>query len=98
MAPQNSWAVGVRRKAPVLGFFSGVFENIFKIIPFFNVWPFQYTTSFELNENAAPVPFYHEDFYRNYHSVGQFPGSNMSTKALKTRFTKAFFGPAEPLI
>jgi len=98
VAPQNSWTVGVRRKIPVLGFFSSIFENIFKVIPFFNVWPFQYTTSYELNDKAQPLPFYHRDFHDNYHAVGQFPGSNVSAKALKTRLTKAFFGPAEPLI
>lgn len=97
-APQNSWAIGVRRKLPILAQLGGLIENISSRLPFLNVWPFRYTISFELRSGALEVPFYHDDFYKNYSSVGQFPGVNVSGKALKTRLTKAFFGPAEPLI
>jgi len=97
-APGNSWTVGVRRKIPILAELNGLMENVFSWIPFLNIWPFTYSTSFELKPGASEVPFYHDNFYENYEGVGQFPGVNASQKALKTRLTKAFFGPAEPII
>lgn len=96
--PANSWTIGKRHSLPVLGFFNGVFEVVFSKIPFLNVWPFSYASSFELKEGAQAVPFDHPEFYERYRSVGPFPGVNLSEKALKTRLTKAFFGPAEPII
>jgi putative cardiolipin synthase len=98
VAPHNSWTVGVRRKIPVLAQLSGMVENISSRLPFLNVWPFRYATSFELKSGGTEVPFYDKKFHDNYRSVGQFPGSNVSEKAMKTRLTKAFFGPAEPII
>ena len=97
-APGNSWTIGVRRKVPILAELNGLMENVFSWIPFLNIWPFTYSTSFELKPGASEVPSYHDNFYENYESVGQFPGANGSQKALKTRLTKAFFGPAEPII
>ena len=98
ISPANSWTVGVRQKIPLWGYINGLIENIFSRIPFLNVWPFTYTSSFELMAGGTAVPFYHPEFRENYRSVGQFPGVNLSTKALKTRMAKAFFGPAEPII
>ena len=98
IAPQNSWTIGVRQKVPVLGYLNGAIENLFMNIPFANVWPFTYTTSFELNTGGTELPFFHSDFNENYYGVGSFPGMEMSTKVLKTRLTKAFFGPVQPII
>jgi putative cardiolipin synthase len=97
-APKNSWTIGARERTPILGAISGLLESVFKRIPFFNVWPFHYATSFELNPGARHVPFSHQDFHNNYHAVGQFPGTGLSAKGVKARITKAFFGPWEPLI
>jgi putative cardiolipin synthase len=98
ISPRNSWAIGVRQKLPVLAWVNGLVENISSKLPFLNVWPFRYATSFELKPGATPVPYYDDEFHNNYKSVGQFPGANVSQKALKARLTKAFFGPAEPII
>ena len=98
VAPQNSWTIGERQKVPVLGYLNGAVENLFMNIPFANVWPFTYSTSFALNSGGTELPFFHPDFNKHYHDVGSFPGVAMSTKVLKTRLTKAFFGPAEPII
>jgi phosphatidylserine/phosphatidylglycerophosphate/cardiolipin synthase-like enzyme len=97
-SPDNSWTVGVRRKVPVLKWVNGLIEETSSRLPFMNVWPFTYSTSFELREDREPVPYFHPDFYQRYRSVGQFPGSHLGDKAIKTRLTKAFFGPAEPII
>lgn len=98
IAPHNSWTVGVRRKIPILAQLSGLVENVSSHLPFLNLWPFRYATSFELKPGGTEVPFFDKRFHDNYRSVGQFPGNNLSDKALKTRLTKAFFGPAEPII
>jgi hypothetical protein len=55
-------------------------------------------TNFELKPGAKGVPCYGKVFYDSYRAVGQFPGVTASERALKTRLTKAFFGPAEPII
>jgi len=97
-APQNAWIIAPRRKIPIVSFFNGVMENIFALIPFANVWPFTYSASYELREGGEVVPFHSKEFHDNYRSVGQFPGVEMTPKAIKTRLTKAFFGPAQPII
>jgi phosphatidylserine/phosphatidylglycerophosphate/cardiolipin synthase-like enzyme len=96
MAKQNSWVIGRRERVPLLGFVSGAMENIMQLLPVLNIWPFRYTTSFELKNGGAPVPFYHENFHDNYRSVGEFPDAGF--KANKTKLVNAFFGPAEPII
>jgi hypothetical protein len=96
MAPQNAWAIGKRRKVPLLGYISGFMENLMKVFPVINLWPFRYTTSFELKEGGRQVPYFDATFYDNYRSVGEFPETG--TKALKTRLVNSFFGPAEPII
>jgi cardiolipin synthase C len=97
-SPRNSWTIGIHNRMALVSFANGVAEDIFKMVPFLNIWPFSYSSSFELRPGATEVPFYDPTFYDNYRSVGQFPGLNVSTKAIKTRLTKAFFGPAEPII
>ena len=67
-------------------------------IPFANVWPFSYSTSYELKVGGSVLPFYHPDFSKHYQTVGPFPEMKLSIKMLKTRLTKAFFGPAQPII
>lgn len=97
-APQNAWTIAPRREIPIVSSVNGVIENVFALIPFANVWPFTYSASYELREGGEVTPFYSKDFHDNYRSVGQFPGAEMTPKAIKTRLTKAFFGPAEPMM
>jgi putative cardiolipin synthase len=98
VAARNSWSIGPRRKIPVVAFFNGIVEDIFALIPFANIWPFTYSTSYELRGGGVEMPISAEDFHKNYRSVGQFPGTEMTAKGIKTRLTKAFFGPAQPII
>jgi hypothetical protein len=73
-------------------------EDIFALMPFANIWPFTYSTGYELRDGGVEMPISAEDFHKNYKGVGQFPGTRMTHKAIKTRLTKAFFGPAQPII
>jgi len=98
MANQNSWTIGKRKKVPVTSRFSGIMDDIMKIIPIIDIWPFTYSGSFELKPEKQPVPFYHKDFYDHYKSVGPFPGAKLSKKEIKVRLIKSFLGPAQPLI
>jgi phosphatidylserine/phosphatidylglycerophosphate/cardiolipin synthase-like enzyme len=98
MEPQNSWVVTKRRKVPVISHFAGIIDGISAMIPFFDIWPFRYSTSFQLKEGMSPVAADHPDFYDHYEDVGQFPEVNLSSKAIKTRLFKAFGGFAAPLL
>ena len=98
IAPQNSWAIGRRQYVPLIAHFSGLMDDLMKIIPIIDAWPFGYTASFELIEGKEEVPFNDKDFYTNYRSAGPFPGIPYSVKEIKARLTKSFFGPLEPLM
>ncbi|MBT6584658.1 MAG: phospholipase D family protein [Gammaproteobacteria bacterium] len=95
---RNAWSTGPRKTIPVIGFFNSIIEDTFALIPFANLWPFTYSTSYELREGGVEMPISAEDFHKNYKSVGQFPGTKVTPKAVKTRLTKAFLGPAQPII
>jgi putative cardiolipin synthase len=98
MANQNSWTIGKRKKVPVTSWFSGIIDDIMKIIPIIDVWPFTYTGSFELKPEKQPVPFYHKDFYDHYNYVGEFPEAKLTKRKIKARLIKSFLGPMQPLI
>jgi phosphatidylserine/phosphatidylglycerophosphate/cardiolipin synthase-like enzyme len=99
MAPQNSWTIGKRLNVPLVSYFSGILEDIINIVPFLDIWPFSYSASFQLKPGMSEVPFYHNDFYNNYRSVGPFPDVQGPTKAIETMLFKAFFGKLiEPAI
>jgi phosphatidylserine/phosphatidylglycerophosphate/cardiolipin synthase-like enzyme len=48
--PQNSWVVVKHQKVPIVSFFGGIIEDISRALPIFDVWPFKYSTSWELRE------------------------------------------------
>jgi phosphatidylserine/phosphatidylglycerophosphate/cardiolipin synthase-like enzyme len=99
MAPQNSWAIGKAKRIPVVGQLNAVVEDTAKKMPVLDIWPNTYATSFGLIEGKEELPFYHEDFYKHYKSVGLFPDVKGTQKGIKTRLFKALFGKmTEPLI
>jgi hypothetical protein len=51
-----------------------------------------------LKEGKDAVPYYHEDFYENYFSVGSFPGVSLSFREVEIRLLKAFTGVVLPII
>jgi phosphatidylserine/phosphatidylglycerophosphate/cardiolipin synthase-like enzyme len=98
MAPQNSWTIGKAKDVPVISTFSDLIGNILQVVPIVDVWPFQYTSSFALNEGKQLVPFYDERFYDHYTSVGSFPEVGLSIREVEIRLLKAFTGVAMPII
>jgi len=95
-APQNSWIIGKRQSVPIIGHISGFFGSISRMLPIFDIWPFRYTTSFELREGMGPLAPTHPDFYSHYRDVGQFPDTNLGDDQLKTLLVSGFGGIAEP--
>ena len=95
MSPQNSWTIGKKKGIPVLSNVSGTIDDVMEAVPIVHVWPFRYTSSFELKEGKREVPFYHEDFYDHYNSVGSFPQMEMSIAEIEARLLKSFFGVVE---
>jgi phosphatidylserine/phosphatidylglycerophosphate/cardiolipin synthase-like enzyme len=98
MEPRNSWVVTKRQTVPVLSHFSGIIGGISSMLPFVDIWPFRYSSSFELKEGMESLPQDHPDFYKHYDDVGQFPGMNLSSESIKTRLFKAFGGFTTPLM
>lgn len=96
--PQNSWVVAKREKLPILSFFTGLLETLSRKIPIIDVWPFYYSTNYELKVGGIPVPSDHPDFHEHYKSVGSFPGLNFAPEGILARPIKAFAGLAMPLI
>jgi len=68
------------------------------MLPFFDIWPFRYSSSFQLKEGMEPLPQGHPDLYKHYENFGQFPEVNLSTKAVRTRLFKSFGGFTAPLM
>jgi phosphatidylserine/phosphatidylglycerophosphate/cardiolipin synthase-like enzyme len=96
---QNSWVTAAKHEGiPLVSFFGGILEDISRAMPIFDVWPFKYSTSWDLREGEEPVPPGHPEFYERYKNVGQFPTVNMSTKDVQTRLFKVMGGFTEPLM
>lgn len=96
--PQNSWVVAKRRKLPILSYFTGFMETLSGMIPIVDVWPFFYSTSYELRPGGMVVPSDHPDFHKHYQSVGSFPGLNFTLKGIIARPIRMLAGVAMPLI
>lgn len=97
-APPNSWVVARRQKLPIVGNVSELFAAISSALPVFDVWPFDYSSNFQLKENKDPIPPGHPDFYDHYKNVGVFPSVGLSPNRLGVRFIKAFGALAIPLM
>jgi phosphatidylserine/phosphatidylglycerophosphate/cardiolipin synthase-like enzyme len=98
MAPQNSWTIGKKKKIPVVSDVSGTIDDVMEAVPVVHVWPFRYTSSFELKEGKEEVPFYDDRFYEHYDSVGPFPQMEMTIAEIEARLLKSFFSVVEGLM
>jgi cardiolipin synthase C len=95
---QNSWVIGKRQRVPFIGHITDVFESVSRILPVFDLWPFRYTSSFELREGMQAVSIDDPNFYKHYKDVGQFPGTSLNDDQIKTILVSAFGSVAEPLM
>ncbi len=94
LRPENSSVIG-RRVLPLrLEAVNKFIDDALSLGPI-DVWPFQNTSSFELNAGAPAVAPTHPDVHRHYRDVGAFPGTEglLSTKEILTRLYKAVGAP-----
>jgi phosphatidylserine/phosphatidylglycerophosphate/cardiolipin synthase-like enzyme len=98
MAPDNSWTIGKKKDIPVVSNISHSIDDVMEAVPLVHVWPFRYTSSFQLKEGKKEVPFYDEKFYEHYEPVGPFPQMQMTVAEIETRLLKSFFGVMEGLM
>jgi phosphatidylserine/phosphatidylglycerophosphate/cardiolipin synthase-like enzyme len=96
--PQNSWVVAATEQTPVVSPCLNCFGSCFSALPVFDIWPFSYSSSFELREGMEPVAADNPVFYELYEDVGQFPEVEDSGKAVQTRLFKAMGGFTKPLM
>ena len=96
--PGNAWTVSKGPTTPVISHFSGFIGTVSSALPVFDVWPYRYTTNYELKEGYEPLPPRHPDFQQHYLNVGYFPEVPDSSTVINTRLMKAFGGWARPLM
>ena len=88
--PQNAWLIAPRAAVPVISQVNSVFSEISSHLPLFDLWPFRYATSYELQPGCDPAPPDDPRFAQCYKPVGDFPEVNLSLTAIVTRFITAF--------
>jgi phosphatidylserine/phosphatidylglycerophosphate/cardiolipin synthase-like enzyme len=88
--PQNAWLIAPRHPIPVIGDVSNAIGEVSRHLPIFDLWPWDYATSYQLKPGCDPLPPSDPDFSKCYESVGDFPEVNLSLTAIVTRFITAF--------
>ncbi len=96
--PRNAWTVSKGPTTPVVSRFSGMIGSISTALPVFDVWPYRYTTNYELKEGSEPLLPRNPDFQNHYINVGYFPEVPNSSTVIGTRLMKAFGGWARPMM
>ncbi len=93
VAPENSWVVGKRiQKENLRSKCSGFIGSISSALPIFDIWPYGYTSVYELRKDGTPMLSREADFYKNYKDIGQFPEIDSTSTDIQARLFKAFFG------
>ncbi len=90
--PQNAWTVSKGPTTPVISHFSGFIGGISSALPFLDIWPFRYTTNYELKDGCEIVLPRDPAFQENYINVGYFPEVPDSSTVINARLMKAFGG------
>jgi putative cardiolipin synthase len=89
--PQNAWVIAPRQPTvPVLTDINQAIGTVSEHLPFFDLWPFRYATSFDLKPGCQPMRASNPQFYECYRAVGDFPDVNVSPKLIITRLVTAF--------
>lgn len=89
--PQNAWTIARREPSiPILGDISLAIGNLSSRLPLFDLWPFRYSTSYEIKPGCAPLAPDNPKFQQCYTPVGDFPDVAISPKSIYTRLITAF--------
>ncbi|QBG48910.1 phospholipase D family protein [Verrucomicrobia bacterium S94] len=96
--PSNAWTVSKGKHIPVISYFSGFIGTISTALPVFDVWPYRYTTNYELKNGCEVLSPRDPAFQENYTDVGYFPEVDSSVKVIQTRLAKGFLGWGRPFM
>ena len=89
--PQNAWVIAPRQSVvPVLTDINQAIGTVSEHLPFFDLWPFRYATSYDLKPSCLPMRASDPRFYQCYSPVGDFPDVDLSPKLIITRLVTAF--------
>ncbi len=89
--PENAWVIAPRQSVvPVLTDINQAIGTVSEQLPFFDLWPFRYATSFDLKPDCMPMRASNPRFYECYRPVGDFPDVALSPKVIITRLITAF--------
>ncbi|MEP7098274.1 MAG: phospholipase, partial [Dokdonella sp.] len=89
-APRNAWVIAKRERPRWLERINGVIADVSTALPLFDIWPFRYASSFELDPGCDEVPPGAPDFYACHTDIGDFPEVDLSLKTIYTRIVTAF--------
>jgi cardiolipin synthase C len=98
MLPENAWTIAPRPKPPVLSGLNYSLGKVSEQLPLFDLWPWRYATSWEINPGCEPLPPRDPGFRDCYQPVGDFPEVELSTKAIYTRILTAFGAGLRPIL
>ncbi len=93
--PQNSWVVAMRPDEETGKELSREYGDTIK--PTYDAYFYGSTSAFELIPGKEVVPPGSADFYRNYYSVGSFPGVVKTRRQLNVLLLGSIFGFLEPV-
>jgi phosphatidylserine/phosphatidylglycerophosphate/cardiolipin synthase-like enzyme len=97
--PGNAWVIGPReKKIPVLSSVNEFIGDVSERLPFFDLWPFRYATSYELKPGCIPMRWTDPQFFQCYEAVGDFPEVDVSLKLIYTRMITAFGSSAAGIL
>ena len=86
----NSWVIARQlREQPWRGINNAIAE-FSAALPLFDIWPFRYATSYELDPGCLPSAPGADDFYACHTDVGDFPEVDLPMKTIYTRTVTAF--------
>ncbi len=99
MEAHNSWVVAARNDfTPVVSDIGGVFEDISRTLPIFDIWPGRYTTAWQIKVDGVQTSPLDPEFYNNYLPVGSFPEVIMTRRQILTLAVGSFFGFLGPIM
>ena len=98
IAPANAWTIAPKPRVPMVSEINLAVSRLFYKIPFFDVWPFRYSTSYALRDGFEPVSRFDPRFAQHYEVAGDFPEVDLPLKQINTLVISAFFGWIAPIL
>lgn len=96
--PENAWTIARRPRPVVLSGLNYSLGKVSEKLPLFDIWPWRYATSWELQPGCSPLPPEHARFAECYRPVGDFPEVELFGKSLYTRIITAFGAGLAPIL